>query len=166
MQELQAAGDAARGEAADPGAGLVEAVLRLRRSSPSRLLQHDLYQVGDAELTPVQVDALECLARRPVWRMHELARHLGIDPSTATRTVDPLVRLELAEREADPANRRYVIVRASRRGQAVSRRIGAARLALMHEVLAPMPVADRARLTELLTRYVDLIEEYAERARG
>ncbi|WP_436771487.1 MarR family winged helix-turn-helix transcriptional regulator [Yinghuangia sp. YIM S09857] len=150
-------------EPVDPGAGLVEAVLRLRRSSPSRLLQQDLYQVGDTQLTPVQVDALECLAGRPVWRMHELAARLGIDPSTATRTVDPLVRLGLAEREPDPANRRYVSVRASRRGKAVSGRIGRARLALMRDVLAPMPVQDRAELTRLLTQYVDLIEDYARR---
>ncbi|MEU8134841.1 MarR family winged helix-turn-helix transcriptional regulator [Streptodolium elevatio] len=148
-------------EPLDPGAGLVEAVLRLRRSSPSRLLQQDLYQVGDTQLTPVQVDALECLAGRPVWRMHELAARLGIDPSTATRTVDPLVRLGLAEREPDPANRRYVSVRASRRGKTVSGRITRARLALMRDVLAPMPAEDRAELTRLLTQYVDLIEEYA-----
>lgn len=160
-----AAASAETAEGTDPGPELVEAILRLRRSSPSRLLQQDLYRVGDTQLTPVQVDALEFLSGRPVWRMHELARGLGVDPSTATRTVDPLVRLGLAEREPDPANRRYVVVRASRRGRTVSRRIGAARLGLMREVLAPMPVADRARLTALLTRYADLIEEYAARSR-
>ncbi|MCF2532058.1 MarR family winged helix-turn-helix transcriptional regulator [Yinghuangia soli] len=147
----------------DPGAGLIEAVLRLRRSSPSRLLQAGLYAVGDTQLTPAQVDALECLAGRPLWRMHELAKHLNVEPSTATRTVDPLVRLGLAEREPDPVNRRYVVVQASTEGKAVARRIVAARLALMRDVLGPMPVEDRAALTELLTRYVDLIEAYAER---
>jgi len=147
------------------GSDLVDAVLRLRRSTLSRMLERDLYLVDGVTLTPVQVDALECLAARPVWRMHELAARLGVDPSTATRSVDPLVRLELADRGPDPVDRRYVVIRASERGVTVSRRISSARLDLMRAVLDPMPPGDRLRLTELLTRYVDLIDDYARRSR-
>ncbi|MGR7002159.1 MarR family winged helix-turn-helix transcriptional regulator [Yinghuangia aomiensis] len=147
------------------GTRLVDAVLQLRRSRPSKLLQRDLYLVDGTELTPVQVDALECLATRGDWRMHELAARLGVDPSTATRTADPLVRLRLAERAPDPANRRYVVVRLTAAGRGVTARITGARLALMREVLAPMAPDDRLRLTELLGRYIDLVEAYAEGAR-
>lgn len=147
------------------GSDLIDAVLRLRRSTLSRMLESDLYLVDGVTLTPVQVDALECLAARPVWRMHELAARLGVDPSTATRAVDPLVRLELAERGPDPADRRYVAIRARERGAVVARRICAARLELMRAVLDPMPPEDRLRLTELLTRYVELIDDYARRSR-
>jgi len=147
------------------GSDLIDAVLRLRRSTLSRMLERDLYLVDGVTLTPVQVDALECLGARPVWRMHELAARLGVDPSTATRAVDPLVRLELAERGPDPGDRRYVVIRASEHGVVVSRRISEARLALMRAVLDPMPPEDRLRLTELLTRYVELIDDYARRSR-
>jgi DNA-binding MarR family transcriptional regulator len=143
------------------GARLMDALLQIRRSRPSRLLQRDLYLVDGTELTPVQVDTLECLADRPSWHMRELAGRLGVDPSTATRTLDPLARLGLADREPDPADRRYVIARATARGRAVSRRITTARLALMRDVLAPMPPEDRVRLTELLERYQELIDRHA-----
>jgi DNA-binding MarR family transcriptional regulator len=130
----------------------------LRRSSRRELMQRDLYLVGDRELTPVQVDALEALCQRERWRMGDIAKELRIDPSTASRTLAPLVDLGLAVRATDPADRRQVFVEASALGRSTSERIAEGRRALMRAVLSLMAPERRVLLTELLEEYVRALE--------
>jgi DNA-binding MarR family transcriptional regulator len=141
------------------GDRVVKATRRWGRSSRRQRLQHELYTVNGIELSLSQIDALESVAAGDI-RMHELAARLLIDPSTATRTVAPLVDLGLLERIPDPDNRRYVILRCTAAGRRTARRIGKERMQLMERVLAPMAPDRRLMLAELLEEYLDLIESY------
>src|SRR5690606_38183369 len=96
------------------GPRVVDANRRLRRTQPK--LQRELYTVEGQELTVSQIEALEVLASRPTWRMNEIAAALAIDPSTASRTLAPLVELHLAAREVDPNDRRHVLIQATDKG--------------------------------------------------
>jgi len=147
------------------GDQIIDATRRYLRSSRRQQSQAALYTVDGIELTPAQVDALEAVAVGDV-RMHEVAAALGIDPSTATRSIAPLVDLELVERFVDPANRRFVVLRCTTRGRDVSRTITDRRRALMREVLAPMAPTRRLQFAELLNEYVHLSEVVLSRTLG
>jgi DNA-binding MarR family transcriptional regulator len=140
------------------GDRFIDAYRELRRSSRRERMQRDLYLVGDRELTPVQVDALEALCLRDRWRMGEIAKELRIDPSTASRTLAPLVDLGLAARATDPADRRPVFVTATALGRTTSERIAEGRRTLMRAVLSLMAPERRVLLTELLEEYVHALE--------
>jgi|EndMetStandDraft_8_1072994.scaffolds.fasta_scaffold770846_1 DNA-binding MarR family transcriptional regulator len=141
------------------GDRLIEATRRFSRSARRQRLQATLYTVNGRELGLAQVDALEAVARGDA-RMHELAAHLGLDPSTVTRTTAPLVDLGLLERFTDPANRRYVVLRCTPAGRRVAARLTNGRQELMRAVLAPMDPQRRLLFAELLDEYIDHIERY------
>ena len=147
------------------GDRVVKATRRWTRSSRRQRLQHELYTVSGVELSVSQIDALEWVAAGDI-RMHELAARLLIDPSTATRTVAPLVDLGLLQRVPDPQNRRYVILRCTAPGRRTAKRIGKERMQLMERVLAPMAPDRRLLLADLLEEYLDLIEAYRAPERG
>lgn len=131
----------------------------LRRSHRRIGMQRELYSVGERELTPVQVDALEVLCRRDEWRMREIAEVLGVDRSTATRSIAPLVDVGLATRRTDPDDRRNVIVAATRAGHETAERIVEDRRRMMRAVLARMTPERRLLFTELMEEYVAALND-------
>jgi DNA-binding MarR family transcriptional regulator len=147
------------------GDQIVDATRRYMRSVRRRRMQAELYTVDGLELTLAQVDALEAVATGEV-RMHELAARLGIDPSTATRSIAPLVDLALVDRSVDPANRRFVVLRCTERGLTVARTLIERRRALMRQVLTPMAPWRRLQFAELLNEYLYLEEVELSRALG
>lgn len=134
------------------GDRVIDAIRQLRRLSQP--LQRSLYAVDGRELTPAQVEALEVLDGQRRWRMHEIASKLGVDQSTATRTISPLVELELVSRAPDPVDARYVLVGLTRRGRRRRAAISAARRALMRDVLGEMAPERRVAFAEMLEEYV------------
>ncbi|NUU26009.1 MAG: MarR family transcriptional regulator [Streptomycetaceae bacterium] len=134
----------------DAGDRVIRAIQNFSRSPARAELAHALYRAGGKDLTPTQVDALETLASRPEWRMHEFAAALDINQGAASRTTDRLVRLGLAERRPDETDRRYVIAQATPAGRRISGRIQRDRYALMQEVLADLTDEKRVVLAELL----------------
>lgn len=134
------------------GDRIIDAIRTLRRVTPP--LRQSLYTVGDRTLTPVQVEALELLSTGDRWRMNEAAAKLGVDQSTVTRTLAPLVELGLLERAPDPLDGRSVVVRVSRAGRRRSASIAEARRELMREVVGPMAPEQREAFADLLEQYV------------
>lgn len=130
----------------------------LRRSTQRQRIQRELYSVAGRELTPVQVDTLEMLATRDEWRVREIAVGLGVDPSTASRTLNPLVELGLATRRTDADDRRNVVVAVTPLGRRTAVTISERRQELMCEVLSKLTPERRVLLTELLEEYVEALE--------
>jgi DNA-binding MarR family transcriptional regulator len=141
------------------GDRIIDATRHWLRSGRRQHLQHDLYTIDGVELSLSQIDALESVADAD-RRMHELAARLHIDPSTATRTVAPLVDLGLLTREPDPGNRRYVVLRCTPSGRKAAARITKDRRRLMQKVLEPMHPQRRLLLAELLEEYLALTDAY------
>lgn len=78
----------------------------------------------------------------------ELARCLGITPSSVTTTVDVLVQRGFAERRGAPGDRRYIRVRATGCGRAVLAAAQARMLARAEEIMGRLPDAARQRLAD------------------
>ena len=85
----------------------------LRRGASMTVLREQFLGTGEDALEPGQMDTLDVLLSRESWRMGDLADALRVDPSTATRAVERLTRINLAERLPDrpgvrePSERRH-----------------------------------------------------------
>jgi DNA-binding MarR family transcriptional regulator len=140
------------------GDRFIESWLDFRRSMGRQTLQRQLYTVDGVELTPAQVDALQVLQRRDGWQVQEFAQELGIDQSTATRTLDALVALGLVSRRVDKNDRRAKVVASTARGKRATTLIRDARRGAMRAHLGLMSPARRVMLVELLEEFVATME--------
>jgi DNA-binding MarR family transcriptional regulator len=80
-----------------------------------------------------------------------LANELRIQPSTATRLCDRLVRKRLARRQVNPSNRREVTIALTPAGRSLVREVTARRRREITSIMAKVPAAQRAAIVEALT---------------
>jgi DNA-binding MarR family transcriptional regulator len=135
----------------------------LRRGAAMGSLRGYLFGDGTTMLEPGQWDTLDLLVRQPVWRMSELADGLRVDPSTATRAVQRLLKTGLAERRSCVDDGRVVLVSATVEGRQRHHDIVGHRTELMKAVLDEFDPAERRQLAELLERMVGSIDGFVAR---
>jgi DNA-binding MarR family transcriptional regulator len=82
-----------------------------------------------------------------------LAASMGIDSSTVTRQVAPLVDTGLVKRTSHPEDGRAVVLQLSPRGQARLSEVRASRRRLMAELTHDWAPEERDAFTSLLTRF-------------
>ncbi|NKY33311.1 winged helix-turn-helix transcriptional regulator [Nocardia speluncae] len=140
------------------GDRLIDATRRFLRSNRRERIQSKLYTVNGRELGPAQIDAFEAVAQEGEIHMNRLAAQLGLDPSTVTRAVNPLVDLQLIERYTDPTNRRFVLLRCTPAGKEAITHVMVERRNIMRETLVPMAPERRLLLADLLEEYTTLFE--------
>lgn len=93
-----------------------------------------------------------------------LAASMGIDSSTVTRQVAPLVDTGLVKRTSHPEDGRAVVLQLSPRGQARLAEVRASRRALMAELTDSWAPEEREIFTALLTRFnTALLQRQASR---
>ncbi|MBO0815755.1 MAG: MarR family transcriptional regulator, partial [Actinobacteria bacterium] len=95
------------------------------------------------ETTIAQYRALVVLASRGPQRMVDLARALGVAPSTAGRTCDRLARKQLIRRHRARADRRSVLVSLTAAGRQVLDEATASRRALITAILDQLPASQQ-----------------------
>lgn len=92
-------------------------------------------------------------------KVGDLAHELRIQPSTASRLCDRLVRKGLVRRSVDPADRREVTVSLSTTGRAVVREVTARRRREIASIMKKVPAAQRLMIVEALTAFRDAAGE-------
>jgi DNA-binding MarR family transcriptional regulator len=90
-----------------------------------------------------------------------VAEHLGVARSTASATVDRLVRRKLVSRTTHPAERRSVVLRLTPIGAEHLQQAREAASARMAKVLAGLPAADLLQVTQGLTLLGSAFKEIA-----
>ncbi|MDX2381152.1 MAG: MarR family transcriptional regulator [Acidimicrobiia bacterium] len=133
--------------------------LELRRGGAATALRDYMY--GRGTLEQGQIDALEYLVRRD-RKMKGLADKLRIEPSSATRAVQRLVKDGLAERYASPEDGRVVMVRITEEGRRAQTEVAARRAFVMQRVLSAFRPGERAVLAELLDRFIVSVDDVVE----
>ncbi|MEV7424676.1 MULTISPECIES: MarR family winged helix-turn-helix transcriptional regulator [unclassified Streptomyces] len=135
----------------------VDAVTRAVLTA-SRLLVavsvRSLAAAGEPVTLP-QLRLLTVLATHGDAKLVEVAERLGVNPSTAMRTLDRLIAAGLATRQSNPGNRRETMLRLTPAGLELVDRVGAARhreIAAIVERLAP---GQRAALVDALTAFTE-----------
>jgi len=135
--------------------------VQIRRGAGGNLRDY-LYGTGEESLEQGQMDSLDLLARRPSWRMSDLAEALRIDPSTATRAVQRLVTAGLAVRTPNEDDGRVVMVEITDAGRSRHADVNARRGLLMTHMLSAFTPEERQVLAEMLDRFVAAVDEFVE----
>lgn len=131
----------------------------LRRGASTGAVRDHLFGTGPDAIEPGQMDTLDLLVQHPAWRMSDLADALRVDPSTATRAVQRLERIGLAERRPSDADGRVVMVSCTRAGRDRHTRVAALRIRMLHQILAAFDADEQAQLASLLERFVAALDE-------
>jgi len=115
----------------------------------SRRLHASLHPELGTKLTPSKLRALELLAEHDGLRVGELADRVGVDDTTATRLVDRLEELGLAERHGEDNDRRATLVELTDEGSQLISGVAAQRQRFFADILATLEPDERIQLVEL-----------------
>ena len=94
--------------------------------------------------------------------LKEVADALRVDPSTATRAVQRLVKAGLAQRRPGQEDGRVVQVELTDAGKAVYQKVFERRVVLMTDILSHYTVEELPVLTDMLERFVRAVDEFVE----
>lgn len=133
-------------------AELVQRFLELRPHMQRRFndeVDRQLHEELES-VTIHQLSVLQTLESGPL-PMRELARSLGVSESSATASVDRLVRADLVERSSDPSDRRIVLVQLSSDGRKVVARFKKATCRKVTQMLAALSDDQVAALVDIFT---------------
>jgi DNA-binding MarR family transcriptional regulator len=89
-----------------------------------------------------------------------LARSMGIDSSTVTRQVAPLVEGGLVDRVPNPNDGRAVLLELSAEGRDRLQQVRVSRRELMAELVGTWPTEDREQFCDLLTRFNQAMQDF------
>lgn len=138
----------------------------LRRGAAGLELRNHVLGPRDPVLEQAQLDALEIVvSEREGWRMSDFADALRVDPSSATRAIDRLETLGLAERVRATDDKRVVVVRATAEGRRLMRTVGRSRASGMERLLEPFELAEQEQFAEYLERFVESIDRLVDELR-
>lgn len=126
---------------------VTEAVLAASRIFVG-LAAESLADLGD--ITLPQYRAVVILCTRGPQHLGQLAEALDVNPSTATRLCDRLVRKSLVGRVASTADRREVTLTATARGQKLVTAVTKRRRAKVSRLVGKLSPDDRAQLVHAL----------------
>lgn len=104
------------------------------------------------EVTTTQFAVLARLVEVGPLSQNHLGRATAMDAATIKGVVDRLIRLGLVATTADPADRRRLTVSLTDSGAALFHTRAASALAVSDETLAPLSLAERQALLDLLIR--------------
>ena len=91
----------------------------------------------------------------------ELAHELRIQPSTATRLCDRLVRAHLARRQVNPADRREITILLTASGRELVAEVTRRRRNEIASIMAKVPASQRAAIIDALTAFREAAGEDA-----
>ncbi len=151
---------AGRGESDGERDALVDAVLGASRALVG-VAARSLATVAE-DVTLAQYRALIELASRGPQRLANLAKALDVEPSTATRMCDRLVRKGLVARRRASEDRRAVRVSLTAGGAALVAEVSRRRRAEITEIMDRLPRTQRASVLGALRAFADAAGEVPE----
>lgn len=131
----------------------------LTRGAGQRALRLHLY---GPLVEAAQVDVLDTLFTHDGIRMSELAGAIDVDASTATRTIERLVKSGYVLREADPNDQRAVCVQLTDQGMETVLEIQRRRRELLLRSLEQFDGDQRHALADLLDAFVSGVRGVAD----
>ena len=110
-------------------------------------------------ITMSQCHALVEIGRNRAISLNALAGLLGLDNSTASRTVQNLVSAGLARREPDAKDRRAVVIALAPEGEALFRKVDSSVTDQLERVWSRIPFGKREQILESLGMFLNAMDE-------
>jgi|SRR6185312_6908455 len=124
-------------------------------------------EIMDPEgIMPREYAVLAAIEDQPGLDQRTLATRLGIDPASAGQMVDRLQGMGLVDRGVHPTDRRARVLKVTRRGAGLRRRLIPPARAAHDRILAPLSAAERTLFVDFLVRIVEANESYARPGNG
>ncbi|MFE9649157.1 MarR family winged helix-turn-helix transcriptional regulator [Streptomyces sp. NPDC006365] len=133
----------------------VDAVTRAVLTASRLLVAVSARSLAEVEerVTLPQFRMLVVLSTRGATKLVMLADLLQVAPSTAMRMVDRLIATGLADRQANPANRRETLLRLTEEGRRTVEDVTARRRAEIASIVARLTPTQRLALIEALAAF-------------
>lgn len=131
----------------------------IRRGATAGAVRDIMYGVGGSALEPGQMDALDVIILEEGQRMGDLAERLRIDPSTATRAVQRLIKDGLVERTSGDTDARVVTVIPTEKGRRIHAEVAQRRRDMIVDIIAKFPPDEREKLADMLQHFVTALDE-------
>jgi len=144
----------------DTDRALVDACIAASRALVA-VAARSLADLGE-EVTLPQYRTLVVLRTQGPQRAGDVAAHLGVTPSTASRMIERLVRKRLVRRVRTRDDRRTLRVSLTDAGADVVAQVTARRRAEIEGILQHMPVRGRKAVAEALRRFAEAAGEVPE----
>jgi DNA-binding MarR family transcriptional regulator len=126
-----------------------------------RFIRMEMRSRRAPSLSVPQFRVLTFLSRRPGAPLSSVAEHLGVARSTASATVDRLVRRQLVSRTTHPEERRSVVLTLTAVGAQQLQQAREAAATQMAKVLAGLPAAELLQVIQGLTLLGNAFKEIA-----
>ncbi|MER6842806.1 MarR family winged helix-turn-helix transcriptional regulator [Streptomyces platensis] len=135
----------------------VDAVTRAVLTASRLLVAVSARSLGEVEerVTLPQFRMLVVLATRGATKLVALAELLQVAPSTAMRMVDRLIAAGLADRQANPGNRRETLLQLTDEGRRTVEDVTARRRAEISTIVERLAPEQRSALIDALTAFND-----------
>jgi len=134
----------------------------IRRGASAGAIRDRMFGLGGSALEPGQMDALDFLVLVESVRMGDLAEVMYIDPSTATRAVQRLLRDGLVERVAHDGDGRVVYIAASEKGRLLHAKTHERRLEILRGIMDQFDDEERLELASFLERFKIALDNVAK----
>ncbi|GAA3935088.1 hypothetical protein GCM10023085_15580 [Actinomadura viridis] len=144
------------GDGAKAPADVSEAVERALSTAATAWNRAD--QGLEEHVSPIQLRAVEALARHGEVNLRGLAADLDVIPSSASRLCDRLEAAGLLVRENARSDRREIVLRLSSRGEELFAMLTLRRRTVVARALAQMSPGSRARLLDGLIEFGRALE--------
>ena len=131
----------------------------IRRGATAGEVRDVIYGIGGSAIEPGQMDALDVIILEGQNTMGEIAERLRIDPSTATRAVQRLIKDGLAERTTDETDARVVTVTPTERGRKIHADVVQRRREVLIDIMAKFPPEERTALADTLEKFVAALDD-------
>ncbi len=136
---------------------LVDALLATSRALLGVAARSVVQAAGDVTLAQYRV--LVELAERGPQRVADLARALGVEPSTVTRMCDRLERKALVSRERSPNDRRAMQISLRSQGRALVHEVTRRRRSELTRILEQLPNEGRRPVLRALRAFTEAAGE-------
>jgi len=115
----------------------------------------------DEDVTIPQFRTLVVLSAHGPTRLNRLAERLGVNASTALRTVDQIVAGGFAGRRENEQDRREVVIEPTDRGKRLVDQVTARRRSAIEDIVVAMPGEHRRHLVDALLSFAAAADEPA-----
>jgi DNA-binding MarR family transcriptional regulator len=131
----------------------------IRRGTTASQARDAIYGIGGSAIEPGQMDALDLLVLVESCRMGDLAEHLRVDPSTATRAVQRLIKDDLAMKVKVDGDARAVHIAATERGRRIHGEVAERRRKIVMDIMTKYSPDEQSLLADFLERFTVAMEE-------